>query len=197
LPINRVLVTGGGKHSRGSESVLLDLLNNSVNPIFVDINVVRVPTVIANLTSGWPFREGFFDLIISTWLVEHLESPKQFFCEAFRLLKSGGIVFCVVPFIARKHGSPYDYFRFTDTGLLHLGFSSGFRNMEVRPVGGTPFICCIALLWPLFRLPCVGYFLFLLGMAADSLLQIIIKMIGRGDDLINSYPINYVIVAIK
>jgi ubiquinone/menaquinone biosynthesis C-methylase UbiE len=37
-----------------------------------------------------PFRDGVFDLITSVWVLEHIEKPVQYFCEAARVLREGG-----------------------------------------------------------------------------------------------------------
>jgi SAM-dependent methyltransferase len=103
------LVAGGGKRSRGSESLLLEVLGRSAKLIHVDIDHLKDPDIEADLTVTWSFKGGAFDLIVSTWMVEHLLNPKKFFEEAFRVLSNDGILVCVVPFIYRIHGSLSDY----------------------------------------------------------------------------------------
>jgi ubiquinone/menaquinone biosynthesis C-methylase UbiE len=49
-----------------------------------------------------PFASGHFDLVISRFVVEHLESPAQVFGEFQRVLKPGGAVVLLTP-------SKYDY----------------------------------------------------------------------------------------
>jgi ubiquinone/menaquinone biosynthesis C-methylase UbiE len=49
-----------------------------------------------------PFEAGYFDLIISRFVVEHLEHPAQVFGEFQRVLKPGGKVVLLTP-------SKYDY----------------------------------------------------------------------------------------
>jgi SAM-dependent methyltransferase len=38
----------------------------------------------------WPFESGFFDLVISNQVLEHVWDHKQFFSENYRVLKEGG-----------------------------------------------------------------------------------------------------------
>src|SRR6266850_3438805 len=151
-PLSSVLVAGGGRRSRGSESLLLEALERSAKLICIDIDHVKNPDIEADLTVTWPFKEGAFDLIISTWVVEHLVNPEKFFEEAFRVLSNDGILVCGVPFIYRMHGSPSDYWRFTDTALSCLACSVGFRIVDIRSVGGTPCITCLSLIWPLLKI---------------------------------------------
>jgi len=109
------------------------------------------PDVLADLSRGWPFKDEVFDMVVSTWAIEHLISPDQFFREAWRVLAECGSVLVAVPFLHRIHGSPQDYWRFTEVALDQLAQAAGFRHTVVTPVGGTPFLAVTGLLWPLLR----------------------------------------------
>jgi len=197
IQVPNVLVAGGGLKSRGSEYVLLDLIHNKKSCFFADINRFRNPNIIADLGSIWSFRNESFDLILSTWVIEHIISPTNFFKEAFRTLRWKGVFVCSVPFIQRKHGSPHDYYRFTDMSLFSLASSAGFKHMEIRPVGGKPFACCTSLLWPLFPIPLIGLILFLLAWIFDVMYNVAAKIFGKHGEIMASYPINYILIAIK
>ena len=197
IQASKVLVAGGGLKSRGSEHVLLDLIDNKKSCLFADINRFRNPNIIADLGSIWSFRNEAFDLILSTWVIEHIISPTNFFIEAFRTLRRKGVFVCSVPFIQRQHGSPHDYYRFTDMSLSSLASSAGFKHIEIRPVGGKPFVCCISLLWPLFPFPLIGLILFSLAWISDVIYKAAAKMFGRKGEILNSYPINYILIGIK
>jgi hypothetical protein len=124
-------------------------------------------------------------------------NPKMFFREAFRILKPNGAIICAVPFIYRKHGSPVDYWRFTDTALLLLARTASFREVAAHKVGGTPCIACISILWPLLRIPLLGLLLFGMAWMLDWLMIWISKITGKGHELIDSYPIHYIVYAKK
>ena len=197
IQISNVLVAGGGLKSRGSEYALLDLIDKKKSCLFADINRYRNPNIIADLGSIWSFRNEGFDLILSTWVIEHINNPTNFFIEVFRTLRKKGVFVCSVPFIQRKHGSPYDYYRFTDMGLFSLASSAGFKNIEIRPIGGNPFVCCISLLWPLFPIPFIGLILFLLARIFDDIYKAAAKIFGKRGEILASYPINHILIAIK
>ena len=44
-----------------------------------------------------PFEDNFFDLVVSSWVLEHLENPKKVFDEIYRVLKPGGKVIFLTP----------------------------------------------------------------------------------------------------
>ncbi|MFQ5893979.1 MAG: class I SAM-dependent methyltransferase, partial [Nitrospinota bacterium] len=83
------------------------------------------------------FRDGAFDLILSTETLEHVPDPKSAFGEFARALVPGGRLVVTVPFQGyREHQAPYDYFRYTRYGLEHLAREAGLVVEEVRAVGG-------------------------------------------------------------
>jgi SAM-dependent methyltransferase len=195
--ISNILIAGGGKISGGSELIFLHAFDSKVNCVSVDINRKRNPDLIVDLMCCWPFQNEIFDLVISTWVLEHVSNPENCFCEAKRVLSEKGAFVCAVPFIQRKHGSPHDYYRFTDTALSALAICAGFKQVEIKPVGGGPFLCCLSLIWSLIRLPFLGFLFFLVSLALDELLVVVTYSLGKGYELIRSYPINYILIARK
>jgi len=67
-----------------------------------------------------PFRNNTFNKIYSKHCLEHLENPLQFFKEAKRVLKNGGLLECIYPtdtMLTKK----------TIHNLLNLRWSSAFK----------------------------------------------------------------------
>ena len=73
-----------------------------------------------------PFKENFFNNIILTNLLEHVQEPQKVISETCRVLKPNGHVIVYTPFMYPIHGDPNDYWRFTDEGLKYL-----LRNFEI------------------------------------------------------------------
>ncbi len=44
-----------------------------------------------------PFDNEFFDIVVSAWVLEHLQDPQKAFLEIFRVLKPGGKVIFLTP----------------------------------------------------------------------------------------------------
>jgi SAM-dependent methyltransferase len=74
-----------------------------------------------------PFREGVFDTVVSTEVLEHVPDPLKCLKEMHRVLKPGGYLVLSTPMYWPRHEVPYDYFRYPYDGLLYLLESSGFR----------------------------------------------------------------------
>lgn len=92
--------------------------------------------VIADLNSTLPFRDGAADTVFCLSVLEHLRQPEAMLREAARVLRSGGSIVLIVPFMWQVHEAPHDYYRFTRYGLEDLFGRAGFAAVEVREISG-------------------------------------------------------------
>lgn len=67
-----------------------------------------------------PFEDGVFDLVLAAQVIEHVMNPWQFAAELQRVVKIGGLLQVEAPQNYPYHAEPYDFFRFTFTGLRSL-----------------------------------------------------------------------------
>ena len=65
--------------------------------------------------------------VLATETLEHVSRPVRFLAEARRCLSPGGRLMLTVPFAARWHYIPHDYWRFTPSGLRQLLTDAGFN----------------------------------------------------------------------
>ena len=91
---------------------------------------------------NWPLDSGSVDVVLATETLEHVEDPARFLREANRCLRAGGRLILTVPFAARWHFIPADYWRFTPSGLLHLLGAAGFTDVAVRARGNALTVAC-------------------------------------------------------
>ena len=80
----------------------------------------------------FPFRDGEFDSILTTQVLEHVFNPNEFLIETNRVLKEGGILLLSVPFLWDEHEQPFDYARYSSFGIDHLLTCHGFEVIEHR-----------------------------------------------------------------
>lgn len=85
--------------------------------------------------SRFPYGDETFDLVFHTEVLEHVENPAPFLSECFRVLNGQGRMLFTVPFAARYHYIPCDYWRFTPAGLIRLLQDARFTDIEVVPRG--------------------------------------------------------------
>jgi len=77
------------------------------------------PDVQATATS-LPFDDATFDFVICDSILEHVYDPWKVCAEIFRVLKPGGAGLFIVPFTFKSHAAPFDFYRYTKSGLHTL-----------------------------------------------------------------------------
>jgi SAM-dependent methyltransferase len=91
----------------------------SPNVITFDKYITAGTDVIGDIHS-MPFETESVDGVICTATLEHIENPWVAAKEFYRILKPGGKVYIVTPFMQGYHPDPDDYWRFTEKGLVKL-----------------------------------------------------------------------------
>jgi SAM-dependent methyltransferase len=88
-----------------------------------------------------PLLNDSVDCVLCMVVLEHTRNPRKVLLEFARVLKPGGMLVMVVPFLWEEHQAPHDYFRFTRYGVQLLFESSPFRVDLARPIGGFFWLC--------------------------------------------------------
>jgi SAM-dependent methyltransferase len=76
-----------------------------------------------------PFIDNSFDIVLAAQVIEHTINPWKFCRELQRVTKLGGLLQIEAPQNFPYHAEPYDFFRFTYTGMRSL-----FPQCEVLKV---------------------------------------------------------------
>jgi len=84
---------------------------------------------------SFPCSDETFDALFHTEVLEHVFKYRIFLSECRRVLKPGGEMMFTVPFQARFHFAPHDYFRYTPSALTALLDEAGFVDVEIEPRG--------------------------------------------------------------
>jgi len=95
------------------------------NRVSVDIDPLRKPDIVAD-AHNLPFKDGEFEFVLCTEVLEHLKDPKRAISEMNRVLNRGGMLVLTTRFVYPVHDAPNDYWRFTKYGLREL-----FKDWEV------------------------------------------------------------------
>jgi SAM-dependent methyltransferase len=103
----------------------------------------------------WPVADDSVDVVLCTETLEHVPDSAVFLAEAARCLRAGGLIILTVPFAARWHYIPHDYWRFTPAGLQRVLLAAGLNRVSVFARGNALTVACykvMALLLP-FLMP--------------------------------------------
>jgi hypothetical protein len=90
--------------------------DNVVNYEIVDYDT----TDILGVGERLPFKDDSFDGVVSVAVLEHVRDPFACAAEIARVLRPGGRLFCVVPFLQPEHGYPRHYYNMAPQGLRAL-----------------------------------------------------------------------------
>lgn len=117
-----------------------------------DIDSASKPDVIIDLEkSDIPFPDAHFDTVLMFNLIEHINAREEVLTHLARVLKRGGTIAGVIPFLVGVHPDPHDYVRLTREGLEDLFRKAGFPHITVETVGRGPFVASYyqsEFLWP-------------------------------------------------
>lgn len=98
-----------------------------------DIQTSLPGAFICDLTSI-PQPDASYDSILCNAVLEHVPDPEGAMAEFHRLLKGDGFVVVAVPFLQPYHPTPFDYRRYTRTGIEQLAEKTGFKVLHIFPV---------------------------------------------------------------
>lgn len=108
-------------------------------PNVVNFEIADFPsTDVIGVNERLPFRDETFDAVFSLAVLEHVKDPFRSAREISRVLKKGGILYCVVPFLQPLHGYPNHFYNMTSQGLVSL-FEKAIEITDCGvPVSGLP-----------------------------------------------------------
>jgi len=106
----------------------------------------EMPDTLYYAGDSWPVAGNSSTMVLCTETLEHVSNLAGFLSEAHRVLKTGGTLFLTVPFAARWHFIPYDYWRFTPSCLKLILERAGFRNISVYARGDELTVACYKLM---------------------------------------------------
>jgi len=81
-----------------------------------------------------PKPDNSYDSILCNAVLEHVPDPEGAMAEFYRLLKQDGFLVIAVPFLQPYHPTPFDYRRYTQTGIEQLAERTGFKVLHIFPV---------------------------------------------------------------
>lgn len=125
----RVLDVGGARRRgafrppAGARWIVADLRAGTGADVLADVRAL-------------PFRDGAFDAVKATELLEHVSDAAAALGECGRVLRPGGHLVATAPFLERVHGDPHDYARYTRAKWEELLEAAGLRAVAVDAQGG-------------------------------------------------------------
>jgi SAM-dependent methyltransferase len=135
LHIDGEIIDIGGSKKSGYH----ELIGGNHKIITCNIDASYGADMIFDAQTTWPFKNERFDCVLLVNVLEHIFDYKKVVDESFRVLKNGGRVAGVVPFMFNVHGSPSDYFRYTKHALEKIFTNAGYKSVVVEELGSGAF----------------------------------------------------------
>ncbi len=129
-----VLDVGGSKKSGYHE-----LLKGDHTITTGNIDASYGADVIFDAQNTWPFADASFGGVLFVNVLEHLYDYRAALSESARVIKEGGTIAGVVPFMFNVHGSPADHFRYTRFTIEQMLADAGYREVVVEELGTGAF----------------------------------------------------------
>ncbi len=190
----RVLDLGGDKNSE-----YLEFFKGQFETATVNVSERTRPDIIHDLEKPLPVPDASYDHVLLFNVLEHIFEYRALLAEALRVMKPGGSIVVVVPFLFPVHPSPQDYRRFTASALRKELEMLGLQNVSVRVLGGGVFAARYLLLDRLLPRPLRllnFYTSRYLACALDALLVLVSRVLGKKYDP-ETYALGYCAVAKK
>ena len=91
--------------------------------------------LVADISDVIPLEDSSADIAILSNVLEHVYDFQTLLKEIHRVLRPGGSILIVVPFMIKLHQLPYDFFRYTRHALERIGEETGFADIQVDELG--------------------------------------------------------------
>lgn len=138
-PVGKNVLDIGGSTKSGYH----DLFKGAEKITTVNINPDYGCDMVFDIQKPFPLESNSFDTVVSMNVLEHIFDFHPVFSEVYRVLKPGGTFVSSTPFMFHVHGSPDDYFRYTESALRGLATKHGFVAERIDVLGYGIF----SLLW--------------------------------------------------
>lgn len=100
---------------------------------------------------SFPFENHTFDYLFHTEVLEHVYNMTLFLKECYRVLKPNGGLLCTIPFQARYHYIPFDFWRLTPAALQRIFTETGFQQIQIIPRGNDLTVAAYKIIGVLYR----------------------------------------------
>lgn len=126
---------------------VIDLAGGGKNNYFKYLNLGKIEydnadiksrpgvDVVLDLTKPLPLADNSFDVALLFNCLYIFVNPEQVLREINRIIRPGGFLLLITPFIFNEAPEPTDYWRFTSQGLRQVLSQGGFREIKIIPFG--------------------------------------------------------------
>ena len=178
--------------SKKSSSNVTNYLNSKERIKYADKFSKDQDDIIMDLEKIYEPNDKTYNNVLLFNVLEHVFNFKNCLKNCHLILKKGGCFCGSTPFFFNIHGSPNDYFRYTEQGLLKILEETGFKNIKVKIICGGIFICFYSSISRISsKIPLLNNILLIICQSLDFIINIFSKNIRK------IFPLGYLFTGNK
>ena len=144
VKIRKLILCDGSILDMGSKKSISNITNylttnekiNYADKFTKDPNDIIIDLEKINKLSDKKFKNIFLLNVL-----EHIYNFENCLKNCYQALDKGGYFYGSTPFLFQVHGSPDDYFRYTEQSLIKALEDTGFNSIKIEVLCGGIFIC--------------------------------------------------------
>jgi SAM-dependent methyltransferase len=175
------------------------LFSGTFSVTTVNILPEAQPDIVADLEKPLPIADGAYDAVLLINVLEHIFEYRALLAECARVLRPGGTIVIVVPFLFPYHPSPNDFHRYTREALSRALSVVGFATAAVTPLGSGVVSARVVLterLLPGSVQNILGVFIHPCARILDSLIGAVARILRKKYDA-GDYALGFFVTATK
>ncbi|HVY72539.1 MAG TPA: methyltransferase domain-containing protein [Candidatus Paceibacterota bacterium] len=166
---------------------------------FYTVNVSKqaCPDLLHDLELPLPLNDASYDHALLMNVLEHIFGYHAFLKEACRVVRPGGTLTILVPFLFPYHPSPQDFHRFSATALERELTLVGCTEIKVEALGSGVFAARLLMIDRLLPIP-LRYFNYTISRHVVRLLDMSFAALSRASSKRyqrSDYALGYIVTA--
>ncbi|MDC1176449.1 methyltransferase domain-containing protein [Candidatus Pelagibacter sp.] len=195
IKIKKLVLQDGSILDMGSKksiSNITNFLNTNEKINYADKFTQDPKDIVIDLEIKNEFNDKKFKNIFLLNVLEHIYNFQNCLKNCYEILDKDGFFYGSTPFLFNIHGSPNDYFRYTEQSLTKSLKSAGFKNIEVEVICGGIFICFYSSISRItMRIPILNNILLFICQTLDLIINLFSK------DIKKIFPLGYFFIGNK
>lgn len=178
--------------SKKSESNVTNFINSNENIKYADKHSNNANDIKIDLEKNEDLNNIEYENVLLLNVLEHVFNFNNCLNNCYKILTKNGNFYGSTPFFFRIHESPNDYFRYTEQSLIIMLKEAGFKNINIKVIGGGIFLCFYnSMSTILNKIPLLNNILLIFCQILDFIISLFSKNFNK------IYPLGYFFFAEK
>ena len=183
VKIRKLILNDGSILDMGSKKSISNITNHLITNKkinYADKFTRDSNDLIIDLEKLYEINDKKFKNVFLLNVLEHIYNFQNCLKNCYHFLDKDGYFYGTTPFLFHIHGSPDDYFRYTEQSLVKALEDTGFNNIKIEVVCGGIFICFYSSISSITaRIPIFNNILLIICQTLDFIINLFSKNIKK------------------